>query len=120
MRRTSREVKMSGIFRIVAETATCFGTGFLGLGYILIQGNSWKIAKYVTLSTIGAGIVYTIIQRNRQKRVGERNLIVITGCDSGLGQVTIVEFEPHLSCFKKMYLHFFCIDIIWHYIVISS
>lgn len=78
-------LEMSGIFRLVAETATCFGTGFLGLGYILIQGNGGKIAKYVTLSSIGAGIVYTIIQRHRQKAVNEQNLIVITGCDSGLG-----------------------------------
>lgn len=76
---------MSAIFRLVAETATCLGTGFLGLGYILKQGNGGKVFKYVALSSVGAGIVYTIIQRHRQKTVNERNLIVITGCDSGLG-----------------------------------
>lgn len=76
---------MSGIFRLVAETATCLGSGIFGLAYVLMDGNGGKILKYITFSSIGAGVVYSIIQRQRQKKVNEKNLIVITGCDSGLG-----------------------------------
>lgn len=78
---------MYSIVRLVAETATCFGSGVLGLSYVLVNGSGGKIFKYITFSSIGAGIVYSLIQRNRQKTVNERNVILITGCDSGLGLV---------------------------------
>lgn len=70
---------------MIAETATCLGSGLFGLSYLLYHGNGGKIAKYIAFSSAGAGVVYTLIQRNRQKAVNERNLILITGCDSGLG-----------------------------------
>lgn len=76
---------MASIARLVSEIATCLGTGVLGLSYVLINGNGIKIMKYITFSSIGAGVLYSIIQRNRQKTVNERNVILITGCDSGLG-----------------------------------
>lgn len=76
---------MCDIVRLVQETATCFGSGIFGLGYILKNGNGSKISKYLTFSTIGAGIMYAVIQRHRKKSVNEHNVILITGCDSGLG-----------------------------------
>lgn len=76
---------MSGVIRLVQEVATCFGSGVLGLSYMLIDGNGSKIFKYITLSSIGAGIMYSLIQRHHKKTVNDRNVILITGCDSGLG-----------------------------------
>lgn len=85
IRETEFTVTMTSIARLVSETATCLGTGILGLSYVLIKGNGIKIMKYLTFSSIGAGVLYSLIQRNRQKTVHERNVILITGCDSGLG-----------------------------------
>lgn len=76
---------MSCLVRLVSEAATCLGSGVLGLGYILCDGSYLKLSKFVGLSTIGAAVLYSTIQRNRQKEVNERNMILITGCDSGLG-----------------------------------
>lgn len=76
---------MACIARILSETATCLGTGVFGLSYMLIKGNGIKIMKYITFASAGAGVLYSLIQRNRQKTVNDRNVILITGCDSGLG-----------------------------------
>lgn len=76
---------MTTIARLLSETATCLGTGVLGLSYVLIKGNGIRIMKYSTFASAGVGILYSMIQRNRQKTVNPRNVIVITGCDSGLG-----------------------------------
>ncbi|XP_055324349.1 D-beta-hydroxybutyrate dehydrogenase, mitochondrial isoform X2 [Sitodiplosis mosellana] len=76
---------MYGVIRLMHEAATCFGSGILGLGYMLINENGSRIFKYFSFSSIGAGIMYFLIQRNRKKTVNERNVILITGCDSGLG-----------------------------------
>lgn len=76
----------------VIELATCFGSGVLGMGYVLINGNVNKIFKYLTLSSIGAGIMYSLVQRNRKKAVNENNVILITGCDSGLGYLNEIQF----------------------------
>lgn len=76
---------MSGLMRLVAETATCLGSGFFGLSYVLLDGNGVKIIKYISFTAIGATILYTVVQRKRQKIVNERDIILITGCDSGLG-----------------------------------
>lgn len=76
---------MTSIARLLSETATCLGTGIFGLSYVLIKGNGIKIMKYLTFASAGAGVLYSMIQRNRQKIVNDRNVILITGCDSGLG-----------------------------------
>lgn len=76
---------MSCLVRLFAETATCFGSGPLGLSYLLFDGNYVKITKYIGFTAIGATALYFAVQRKRQKRVDARNLILITGCDSGLG-----------------------------------
>lgn len=76
---------MASIARLVSEAATCLGSGVLGLGYVLIKGNGMKIFKYIAFSSVATGVLYSLIQRNRQKTVNERNVILITGCDSGLG-----------------------------------
>lgn len=76
---------MANIARLVSEAATCLGSGVFGLSYVLIHGNGMKILKYITFSSIATGVLYSLIQRNRQKTVNERNVILITGCDSGLG-----------------------------------
>lgn len=76
---------MYTVIRLMHELATCFGSGVLGMGYVLFNGNANKIFKYLTFSSIGAGIMYSLVQRNRKKTVNENNVILITGCDSGLG-----------------------------------
>lgn len=90
---------MFGVYQLVAETAICLGTGILGLTYVLTDGNGGKILKYITFSSIGAGILCTILQRKRQKHVDEKNLILITGCDSGLG------FNMALYCNLKLNMY---------------
>lgn len=76
---------MSCLVRLLAETATCFGSGPLGLSYLLFDGNYVKITKYIGFTAVGAAVLYSIVQRKRQKKVDARNMILITGCDSGLG-----------------------------------
>lgn len=83
---------MSYLVRLFVETATCLGSGPLGLSYLLFGGNFVKITKYIGFTTIGAAVLYSVVQRKRQKKVDSRNLILITGCDSGLGWV-----RPFLS-----------------------
>lgn len=75
------------------ELATCFGSGVLGMGYVLINGNTHNVLKYLTLSSIGAGFMYSLVQRNRKKTVNENNVILITGCDSGLGYLSEIQFR---------------------------
>lgn len=98
---------MTSIARLVSETATCLGTGILGLSYVLIKGNGIKIMKYLTFSSIGAGVLYSLIQRNRQKQVNDK-LILITGCDSGLGYVEneSQEFSSHWPDNLLIFIHF--------------
>lgn len=76
---------MSGLVRLFIETVTCFGSGPLGLSYLLFDGNFVKITKYIGFTAIGATVLYFVVQRKRQKKVDAQNLILITGCDSGLG-----------------------------------
>lgn len=89
---------MSIIASLFAEAATCLGSGIFGLSYVLIKGNGCRIIKYLTFSSIGAGIVYSVIQRNRLKTVDGRNVILITGCDSGLGYNKVYNL---FQCKKK-------------------
>lgn len=78
---------MACVVRLLCDSITCLGSGVLGFSYILLNGNGTKICQYVTLSTIGAGLVISLIRRNLQRTVNERNVVLITGCDSGLGSV---------------------------------
>lgn len=76
---------MSCVLRLITETVTCLGSGPLGLSYLLCDGNYVKIVKYIGFTAIGASALYFLVQRKRQKKVDARNMILITGCDSGLG-----------------------------------
>lgn len=76
---------MSSLIRLITETVTCVGTGIFGLTYVLLEGNSYKISKFVLLSGIGTAIGISFLRQKRQREVNERNVIFITGCDSGLG-----------------------------------
>lgn len=76
---------MSSLIQLITETATCIGTGIFGLTYILLEGDSYKITKYVLLTGIGTAIAISLIKEKRQRKVNEQNVIFITGCDSGLG-----------------------------------
>ncbi|XP_031637542.1 D-beta-hydroxybutyrate dehydrogenase, mitochondrial [Contarinia nasturtii] len=88
--------RMSSIIRLIYESVICFGSGILGFGYVLLDGNRSKILKYITFSWISAAVLCSLIQRNRQKTLSERNVILITGCDSGLG------FNMALYCNLKL------------------
>lgn len=90
---------MAGFAQLLCESASCFGSGVFGLKYILLNGSGMKILKYVTFSTIGAGLVFSLIQRNRQKPINARNVILITGCDSGLGFNMAVYCNRQLNMF---------------------
>lgn len=96
---------MSSIVRLLHESATCLGSGVLGLGHILMYGNGIKIIKYVSFTSFGIGVVFSIIKRNYQRKqtVNERNLILITGCDSGLGCVN----DENIYIFLGLTMSFF-------------
>ena len=76
---------MAVLIRCLNEAAVCFGSGVFGFTSVLFKSNTRQFVKYVGFSAIGAGIVVGFIKSKPQKKLSDGNLVVITGCDSGLG-----------------------------------
>ena len=56
-----------------------------GFTMILAKGNLLGLARFVGLSAVsGAGMCY-YLRAKEKKPVSHRDVILITGCDSGLG-----------------------------------
>lgn len=54
---------------------------------ILQRGGLGDVLKYVGLTTVAAGSLLLLLEnRERRKRTfSERSVVIVTGCDSGLG-----------------------------------
>lgn len=76
---------MLPILRWANESVTFFGTGLYGFTYACLNGNARGISKYVSLTAVGAGLFYSIIREKSKKSMNAKNVVLITGCDSGLG-----------------------------------
>lgn len=77
---------MSAIYRILHNAIYGGGLWCLTRNHSgTINDNTIRILKGVAYSAIGTGLLYSTFRRQRKKTVNERNVILITGCDSGLG-----------------------------------
>lgn len=77
--------KMLSMLRVATEGVTCFGSGVLGLTTVVMKGNIGNISRYVGFTAVSAGIFYTIIRQKSKRAVSNKSVVLITGCDSGLG-----------------------------------
>lgn len=77
--------KMLPILRWTNESITCIGAGIFGLTSVLRNGNLRSVTKYVGFSAIGAGLFLRFIRKPAKKIVNPKQVVLITGCDSGLG-----------------------------------
>ncbi|XP_021694992.1 D-beta-hydroxybutyrate dehydrogenase, mitochondrial [Aedes aegypti] len=75
------------ILSLAVEALFCVGSGAFGAMSILQRGGLSDVLKYVGLTTVAAGSLLLLLEnRERRKRTfSERSVVIVTGCDSGLG-----------------------------------
>lgn len=76
---------MSALCRIAANSMTCLGSGVFGLTHVLCSGNATNMVKFLSYSGLVAAVLYSTLRKWRTREPNERDMILITGCDSGLG-----------------------------------
>lgn len=62
-----------------------FGSGFEGVAPKMIIENYKKYLQYAGYTVVGATALLAAIKLRQKKMVNSKNVIIITGCDSGLG-----------------------------------
>lgn len=73
------------IFNIINESLICLGTGVFGFISVLVNGKTTQYLEYLGLSLVGAGFLIKFLSEKPKATVNYKNVILITGCDSGLG-----------------------------------
>ncbi|XP_065076402.1 D-beta-hydroxybutyrate dehydrogenase, mitochondrial [Ochlerotatus camptorhynchus] len=85
--RSTRTAAASFFLSLATEALFCVGSGVFGVMSILQRGGIGNLVKYVGLTTVTAGTLLLLLEnRERRKRTySERSVVIVTGCDSGLG-----------------------------------
>lgn len=74
------------LLRECNESWVCVGSGIFGMASVLSSGNVRHIVQYTAYTAAGAGTMLALLTRFRtRRRVDRTNVVVVTGCDSGLG-----------------------------------
>lgn len=95
------------LIRAGNETWVCFGSGFCGMLSVLMTRNLCHIAQYAAYMGAGAGTMLALLNRYRpRRRVDRSHVVVVTGCDSGLG------YNMALRCQQlNMFVVAACLDL---------
>ena len=78
-------MKLRCFCQIFNESIFYVGTGIFGLAAVICRGSMKDLIKYVGITTITAGTILLFLREKSMKQVGRKNVVFITGCDSGLG-----------------------------------
>lgn len=70
---------------VLHESVVCLGTGIFGFTSTLFSGRPNVFYQFLLFSTLGTAAVITFLNFRDFKDVNENNIILISGCDSGLG-----------------------------------
>ncbi|EDS36085.1 estradiol 17-beta-dehydrogenase 2 [Culex quinquefasciatus] len=72
---------------LLTESLFLVGTGAFGMMSVLQRGSGADLVKYAGLMTVSTATLLLLLgSRERRKlRFTERSIVVVTGCDSGLG-----------------------------------
>ncbi|XP_058826531.1 D-beta-hydroxybutyrate dehydrogenase, mitochondrial-like isoform X2 [Topomyia yanbarensis] len=79
----------SSLLTLATETLFLVGTGALGMLSVLQRGETSELIKYAALMTGGTMLLLLLTsgggRERRTRRSTERLVVIVTGCDSGLG-----------------------------------
>jgi 3-hydroxybutyrate dehydrogenase len=63
----------------------CLGTGIFGLFNVTTRGSLQEIMMYAGITTAAATVILCYVNAREQRKVDASKVVLITGCDSGLG-----------------------------------
>ncbi|XP_058444343.1 D-beta-hydroxybutyrate dehydrogenase, mitochondrial [Malaya genurostris] len=96
------------LLTLATETLFLVGTGALGMLSVLQRGGTTELLKYAALTTGGSLLLLLLTgtaRDRRKRRPNERLIVIVTGCDSGLG------FNIALLCHRLGFVVFAgCLD----------
>jgi hypothetical protein len=84
--------------QIINESIFYVGTGIFGLAAVICRGSMRDMIKYVGITSLTIGSILFLIRERNLKQVGRRNVVFITGCDSGLGKIGKMNFNSIKMC----------------------
>lgn len=73
------------LVQICNESLVCIGSGIFGLVSVLLSGGPKDYVRYVGYTTAGTIALFGILSRRQRRTVDSQHVVVVTGCDSGLG-----------------------------------
>lgn len=76
---------LSAAFQMCNQSLVCIGSGIFGLVSVLLSGSPKNYLRYVGYTTVGAVAIIGVLNRRQKRTVNEEHVVVVTGCDSGLG-----------------------------------
>lgn len=78
-------ITLPDVFTVCNEILVCLGSGVCGCIAVMFSGSPAQYFQFATYTVVGVGTLLATLNFRQKRRVGPSNVIVVTGCDSGLG-----------------------------------
>lgn len=67
------------------EIFVCLGSGICGCVAVMLSGSPTQYLQFAGYTAVGIGALLATLNFRQKRHVGPSNVVIITGCDSGLG-----------------------------------
>jgi protein-S-isoprenylcysteine O-methyltransferase Ste14 len=77
--------QLEEVFELINESLVCLGSGVFGVFNMITRGSLPEVLTYAGITTATAALILYYINARELRKVDANKIVLITGCDSGLG-----------------------------------